>query len=300
MEAETKMKTKMKPKTKTKRRRRKKTLALSISNVDISLFPHKPSNTSFVDVTLVGDSVSLSGWHYPVRPSLSYNPFISYDVVNVREMVSPASSVHRLPSPKFCNIPLFVSCLDSSLANIIRPDDTHAINSTNDIDDVLSSLNLVLKSVAFKNKLAFHGSLAPAKMPLWYANLWALRSNLRDSYKLKRESPFQQNIDAYIKKALYQRGLRSSKKESWKSFCNDNLNKDIFGEIKKIVSFSPPDSILLLSHKIAYDSATAFSDEPLSSTPTKPYVTKPDFKQAFDCLLLTKSPGPDGIYLLSG
>ncbi|EFX69102.1 hypothetical protein DAPPUDRAFT_113948 [Daphnia pulex] len=274
--------------------------ALSISNVDISLFPHKPSNTSFVDVTLVGDSVSLSGWHYPVRPSLSYNPFIFYDVVNVREMVSPASSVHRLPSPKFCNIPLFVSCLDSSLANIIRPDDTHAINSTNDIDDVLSSLNLVLKSVAFKNKLAFHGSLAPAKMPLWYANLWALRSNLRDSYKLKRESPFQQNIDAYIKKALYQRGLRSSKKESWKSFCNDNLNKDIFGEIKKIVSFSPPDSILLLSHKIAYDSATAFSDEPLSSTPTKPYVTKPDFKQAFECLLLTKSPGPDGIYLLSG
>jgi hypothetical protein len=203
--------------------------------------------------------------------------------------------------------------------------------STNNIDDVLSSLNLVLKSVAYKNKLAFHGSLAPAKMPLWYANLWALRSNLRDSYKLKRESPFQQNIDAYIKKALYQRGLRSSKKESWKSFCNDNLNKDIFGELKKLVSFSPPNSIpngLIidgahisdplkfflpfssnffpvispnsLSHKIAYDSTMAFSDEPLSSTPTKPYVTKPDFKQAFECLLLTKSPGPDGIYLLSG
>jgi hypothetical protein len=178
--------------------------ALSISNVDISLLPHKPSNTSFVDVTLVGDSVSFSGLHYPVHPSLSYNPFISFDVANVREMVSPASSVHRLPSPKFCNIPLFVSCLDSSLANIIRPDDTHASTmiSTNDVDDVLSSLNLVLKSVAFKNKLAIHGSLAPAKMPWWYANLWALRSNLRDSYKLKRESPFQQNIDAYIKKAL--------------------------------------------------------------------------------------------------
>jgi hypothetical protein len=72
--------------------------------------------------------------------------------------------------------------------------------STNDVDDVLSSLDLVLKSVAFKNKLAIHGSLAPAKMPWWYENMWALRSNLRDSYKLKRESPFQQNIDAYIKK----------------------------------------------------------------------------------------------------
>jgi hypothetical protein len=39
--------------------------ALSISNVDIALLPHKPLNTSFFDVALEGDSVSLSGWHYP-------------------------------------------------------------------------------------------------------------------------------------------------------------------------------------------------------------------------------------------
>ena len=54
--------------------------ALSISNVDIALLPHKPSNTSFLDVTLEGDSVSLSGWHYPFYPSLSDHPFIMFFV----------------------------------------------------------------------------------------------------------------------------------------------------------------------------------------------------------------------------
>jgi hypothetical protein len=53
---------------------------LSISNVDIALLPHKPSNTSFLDVTLEGDSVSLSGWHYPFYPSLSDHPFIMFFV----------------------------------------------------------------------------------------------------------------------------------------------------------------------------------------------------------------------------
>jgi hypothetical protein len=48
--------------------------ALSISNVDIALLPHKPLNTSFFDVALEGDSVSLSGWHYPFYSSLSDHP----------------------------------------------------------------------------------------------------------------------------------------------------------------------------------------------------------------------------------
>jgi hypothetical protein len=210
---------------------------------------------------------------------------------------------------------------------MIRPDNIHAINSTRDIDDVISSLNLVVKSAALQIKLDFHRSLNLAKMPWWSSSMWALRSNLGESHKLKRESSSQNNIDAYIKqKALYQRALRSSKKESWKSFCNYNLNKDIFGEFKKIVSSSPPNSIpneLIIncvhisnpseilsafsyhffpvsspdysSHKIAYDNAKAFSDEPLSSTSTVPFVMMPDLKKAFECLRLTKSPGPHGI-----
>jgi hypothetical protein len=132
--------------------------ALSISNVDTSFLPLKPSNASFVDVTLAGDSVSLIGWHFPIHPSLSDHPLISFDVAFYREMGSPASSVDRLRFPQFCSIPLFVSCLECSLVNIIRPDDIHAINSTKDIDDVISSLNLVVKSAALKINLAFHRS----------------------------------------------------------------------------------------------------------------------------------------------
>ena len=37
---------------------------LSIANVDLISLPYKPSNTSFLDVTVVGDRVSLSNWSF--------------------------------------------------------------------------------------------------------------------------------------------------------------------------------------------------------------------------------------------
>lgn len=67
---------------------------------------------------------------------------------------------------------------------MIRPDNIHAINSTKDIDDVISSLNLVVKSAALQIKLDFHRSLNLAKMPWWSSSMWALRSNLGESHNL--------------------------------------------------------------------------------------------------------------------
>jgi hypothetical protein len=85
--------------------------ALSISNVDIALLPHKPLNTSFVDVTLEGDSVSLSDWHYPFYPSLSDHPFTMFYVEYDRISQASAAKADRFPSLNFA---IFLS---SSLAS---------------------------------------------------------------------------------------------------------------------------------------------------------------------------------------
>ena len=299
--------------------------ALSISNVDIALLPNKPLNTSFVDVTLEGDSVSLSGWHYPFYPSLSDHPFIMFEVEYDRRSQASAAKADRIPSPQFCDIPLFLASLEISLAEIPSPDVIQSLSTAKEIDDVIVSLNSVIKSAALKSKLAFHSSRTPAKMPWWSANLWALRARLKASYKLKRQDPSQCNITAYIhNKAVYQRALRTEKKESWKSFCNLNLNGDIFGELKALTNSSPPitfpneltiDGLTIsdhsdilsafssnffpvnppdsLSHKIVSDSVKAFCDVPLASPDI--YVTLDDLKLAMESLRLTKSPGPDGI-----
>ena len=114
---------------------------MSISNVDIALLPHKPFNTSFVDVTLEGDSVSLSGWHYPFYPSLSDHPFIMFFVEYDRFFQTSVAKADRLPSPQHCDIPLFLTSLESSLADIPCPDRIQSLNSTKEIDDVIDSLN---------------------------------------------------------------------------------------------------------------------------------------------------------------
>lgn len=70
--------------------------------------------------------------------------------------------------------------------------------------------------------------------------LWSLRKKLRDSFKFNRETPSQSKSDYYIRlKANYQLSLRSAKKDSWKSFSTNNLNGDIFGELKKLTISAP-------------------------------------------------------------
>jgi hypothetical protein len=155
--------------------------------------------------------------------------------------------------------------------------------------------------------------------------MWSLRKKLRDAYKLSRESPSQGHRDAYSHlKAEYQRTLRAGKKESWKSFCSNNLNGDSFGELKKLtlstpvnnhpselligeVSITDPKDILSAFsshffptnppddsfHKSALLSSTTFCEAPLSST--EYFVLPSEVKQAFDSVRLSKSAGSDGI-----
>jgi hypothetical protein len=155
--------------------------------------------------------------------------------------------------------------------------------------------------------------------------LWSLLKKLRDSFKLSRETPSQSNSDYYIRlKKNYQRSLRSSKKDSWKSCSTNNINGDIFGELKKLTisapsnthptelgidgvsltdqkdilaPFSshffpsnPPDDFI---HKAALNSFMSLCDAALS--PEENLVTLSDVKQAFDSVRLSKSAVTDCI-----
>jgi hypothetical protein len=208
--------------------------ALSVTNVNLKLLSHKPSNTSFVDVTLAGDSVSLNCWQYPAYPSLSDHPFISFRVPFGCRVAPPARTEFRLPSPPNCNMPLLLSNLEASLGTMVSPSTIQTFTSPQDIEAFIANLTDSIKSAALKSKLPFHPSRAPARMPWWSDSMWSLRKKLKVAYKLSRESPSQGNRDAYSHlKAEYQRTLRAGKKESW------NLNGDIFGELKKLTLSTP-------------------------------------------------------------
>jgi hypothetical protein len=72
-------------------------------------------------------------------------------------------------------------------------------------------------------------------MPWWSKELWALRHRLREAYKVKTAIPSPENSASFKSiKTTYQRELRKSKSRSWKEFCSNNLNGNLFDELNKI------------------------------------------------------------------
>jgi hypothetical protein len=81
--------------------------------------------------------------------------------------------------------------------------------------------------------------MGKAKMPWWNKELWALRHQLRRAYQAKCSFPSDENAKSYRNlKSKYQQQIRASKTQSWREFCSNNLNSDLFSSLKKIANAS--------------------------------------------------------------
>ncbi len=139
--------------------------ALSVSNVNLTLLSHKPSYTSFVDVTLAGDSVSLDYGKNRACTSLFDHPFISFRVPFGCHVAPPARTEVRLPFPPYCNMPLLLTNLEASLATMVNPSTIQTFTSLQGIEAFIANLTDSIKSAALKNKLPFYASRHPGRMP---------------------------------------------------------------------------------------------------------------------------------------
>ena len=185
--------------------------ALSVANVDYSVLSHKPSNTQFLDISLVGDQISLSNWHFPSLPSLSDHPYISFVIDRLHSNGKKSS---RVPRPNMCNLDIFRSSLADQLDMLPAPSVVESFSSETDIDVFMASVYSSLPLSITSSMLPFHPSNAPAKMPWWCKSLWAMRHNLRNAYKLKcqPDAPDYVISDYKILKANYQKVLRKKGK----------------------------------------------------------------------------------------
>ena len=72
-------------------------------------------------------------------------------------------------------------------------------------------------------------------MPWWKEELLELWYHIQRSYQVKCVFPSAENIESYShQKANYQKRLCEQKTESWKEFCSNNFNVDLFGALKQI------------------------------------------------------------------
>ena len=207
-------------------------LSLNINNRPRKELVFTPNCSSMVDITLGGDEVAIENWRFLDLDSLSDHPFIFFNISHIDNplKVAPRKS-SRVPKIKNLNTQKYVDLLATK---ILKLDHLSCNSNKDDLESFISSLTNVITSCATKCKYRIPCTKIN-KLDWWNRELWGLRHKLRTSFKTKNKKPCASNELNYKKaKADYQREIRRQKRESWIQFCSKNMNKDIFGSLKRI------------------------------------------------------------------
>lgn len=140
-----------------------------------------PGDTSFVDLTLVGDQVKIVRWLFLAISSLSDHQYIFFEIAH-SDFVEPMRKPNRLMVSSVANIntDIFSSKLVMSLSRLPSPT---GIDSAEVIEAHISSLVSVLSSRAIAVRIRKPRRPPVKSMPWWSSELCALRSKVRSLHK---------------------------------------------------------------------------------------------------------------------
>ncbi len=205
---------------------------LTVANKNKSSLEFIPPNTSFVDLTLVGDCVNVKKWVFLSFETFSDHPYIYFEIVcKSRVNAATVKTVPKLPAIAAIDEQAFRTHLKNKLkevAPISLPLSNEIVTSS---VQELCELIAEAATVSKKPRLL---SVARGKMPWWSHALCALRTKTRHALKQWSNSKTIENRDAYVScKSNYQRELRTAKKNSFQEL-SDKSGKDLFKVLKNI------------------------------------------------------------------
>ena len=157
---------------------------LNIANLPIADLPFTPPETSFIDVTLVGNAIPYQNWLYPDIPTLSDHPFIYYEVAV--KCARPARHKRFFNSlPPLANIDKskFQSLLRSAMVRRQHSSLPLVTPTPASIDDAVYLLVELISVSARSSRLPSPPHSAAGRMPWWNDELACLRSATRKSRK---------------------------------------------------------------------------------------------------------------------
>lgn len=102
----------------------------------------------FACVTFVGYSAQLLA--LPCLSFFMWPPVYFLNFEYERIFHASASKINRLPSLHLCDLPIFLVSLESSLADILSPEEIHWLSSSKNINNVIVSQNLNKWNQIFK------------------------------------------------------------------------------------------------------------------------------------------------------
>jgi ribonuclease HI len=302
---------------------------LNVCNQPVANLPFTPTETSFIDVTLASNSVTVSNWHFPDIPSLSDHPFISFTVVSPGPRVGkPFRLCNLLPPLQSINKEKFQNLLCAAFARHHTLLSSDATRSPANIDDAVGLIVELISSCARNSRLPLPPLSTTGRMPWWNDGLARLRRDTRKARKrwITCAAPEKavSRVNFQQAKALYQKALRRAIELEWIDFCARTSDENLLDSLKELsgkqtrISFPPqlivndnkvsePTEILnvlaqhffpqpstLTGPLIAPSSAPArfLAEQPSLSVPP---ISPSELAESIASLNSSASPGLDGI-----
>jgi len=293
---------------------------LNIANTPCNKLEYIPKKTAMVDLTLMGDNVNISNWHFLLEDSHSDHPLIQFEVA----VGKPKNFFETKPVPKLKNIDKikFIKKIECKIKTIVN--ELPNITTKHNLDSIIGKLTDIITISAKQSKLPSN-KISKSKLDFWSEELLELRSKLRDA----KELAFKTNNDVNYKihsdlKAEYQRLLRKSKSKAFENHCTVELNNDPFKGLKKLAASQGgkdiPGELIINGQSITEKEAIvkelcksffpnekqkghfqektvqdykSYTREPNQSIP--PLITKVELKNSIFSLNSKSAPGTDGI-----
>ena len=220
---------------------RGETLEAFILNHDLSIKNSGASplalNTTYVDVTLAGDSLRVNNWRYLADESLSDHPYIFFEVASTVN----ATESRRKGIPKWKHV--FRGAFLESLASKVKPLCTAKLRTKKEIDEVVQKLTCIIVSSA-RNNSQDNPPFKANDIDWWEPYLYGLRHRLRSLRRELGRYPTEENKIAYREaRRRYQFEIRKTKREFFKQFCSNLDGKGVYKILKGTTDCENDDTI---------------------------------------------------------
>jgi ribonuclease HI len=209
-------------------------LPLSVANRAKHVLDFVPPDSSFPDVTLVGDRINVEDWRFLSIPSLSDHPYITFKINFHQCRNAPSRREPRVPRFSQVDGHVLKDRIRKSLA--AQTENKNMLATTREINNAVIELTSTISECVRKSRKTLQPEAAGKKATIeWTAELWGLRHKARVAYRAWYRNQNADTESQYkTNKRMYQKAIRRAKDNAFRSHCTNNMNNDLLVAIQQV------------------------------------------------------------------
>ena len=297
---------------------------LSVANRAKHVLDFVPPDSSFPDVTLVGDGIDVEDWRFLSIPSLSDHPYITFKINFYQSRNAPSRRGPRVPRFHQVDGQVLKYHIRESLA--AQTGNKHSLATTLEINSAVIELTETISGCVRKSRKPLQPEAAGKNATIeWTAELWGLRHKARVGYHVwsrNQNADTETHSNYKTSKRVYQNAIRKAKDNAFRSHCTNNMNNDLLLAIQQVAGTSSdhchniceikannatltkPEEILRILAKQFFPDSGPSSEEHRTTiqaladdveSGTIPPIVASELREAIGNLAAESAPGTDGL-----